>query len=390
MDIPDSKKTFRRVGIAVLVVIALVAVAGISWRILGKKQNIFSKQVNYVISGVPYIGIYNHKGALTQLIHDKDSMAASVLEYWNPGRNDFQKIERALNNREITLNEIVSFINGDSGMKAEAKVLSLDELRNYISSQVATPLIAFFAVSEDQPAEAQYYPARVLIGLKESEKKLVFHDYWFGNNYEVSFDEYGKLVEKTPPVLRNKYLIIQPVDLKGKLKEIKKRQTSPYPPRTEIMNKAEGMFKNYAMAVNPYYSKQFDLAEKYFFAVISDPGFEEFFPPQYKVRAYTELAKMQLGKNDLENALKNVQIAVELNHDLDKPFKDWPGYELSANAPGHWGEFIVSYRVQGNIYMALKDFQKAKESYEKALVIKPINPKAKAGLAAAEEAINKK
>ncbi len=385
MIIPDSRKTFRWVAAAVLVLAVLAA--GIFWMLWGKKQNIFSGPVNYTIPGVPYIGIHNHTGKFNGLFADKDSAIVSVLEYWKPGENDLKKIRQAVARKERTVPEMANFVNGMSGMKAELKALKLDELRGFVSFQGKTPLMAFFALDENQPAEMRYYPARVLIGIKESEKRLIFHDYWLGNNYEITFDAYNKLLEKTPPALRNKYLVIQPVDLKNKLKEIKKRQISTYPARTEIMDKAEQMFKNYALAWDPHDSGQYDLAINYFSKVLGNPKFEEFFPPEYKVRAYSELAEMQLGKNDLENALKNVQKAVEMNHDLDKPFGDWPGYELGGNAPGRLGEITVPFRVAGDIYMRMNNFEKAKENYAQALVIKPTNSKAKAGLAAAEAAL---
>jgi len=391
MIISESKKSFRWIAIAILAVVALVAAVGIFLKIWNNNRILFSfGQSDYVISGVPYIGIYNHTGKFNQFSGDKDSAIASVLEYWQPGENDLGNIRAVLAKKEIKPLDMANFVNGISGMKAELKILKLEELGNYISPQARTPLVAFFAVDENQPAENHYYPSRVLIGVKEIEQKLVFHDFWLGNNFEISFDEYGKLLAKTPPVLRNKYLAIQPVDLVNKLSEIKKRQFSSYPARTEIMNGAKQMFKNYALAWSPYQDGQYDLAESYYTKVINDPNFEKFFPPEYKVRVYAQLAEMQLGKKDLENAMVNVQKSIAMNHDLDKPFRDWPGYELSNNAPGHFSENSISYRVQGDIYLATGDFEKAKESYQKALVIKPNNPLAKAGLAAAEGTISKK
>lgn len=388
MEVPNSNKTFRWIVILVLSVIVLAVVIGISWRILSKKD-IFIKRIDYVIPGVPYIGIYNHKGKLKRLAYDRDSAVASVLEYWSPRENDFVKIRKGLVvfKQKKGPDYLASFVNGLGGVQAEVKNLKLEELRNYISSSTRMPLITFTAISENQPPESRYYPARVLIGLKESEKKLIFHDYWLGNNYEVSFDEYNRLLEKTPLELRNKYVIIWPKNLSNKLKEVQNRSIIPYPQRTEIMNKAEEMFKNYAMAVYPYYSKQYDETEKYFSNVINNPDFEEFFPPEYKVRVYCELAEMQLGKNDLEAALVNVQKSIEMNHDLDKPFKDWLGYKMRGNAPGHLGELTMPDRILGDIYMQLKDFARAKESYQKSLNIRPQNKKALEGLRRAQLAL---
>ena len=44
-----------------------------------------------------------------------------------------------------------------------------------------------------------YHPATLLIGIEDSQKKVVLQDYWFGNNYEVSFDDFNKLWEEMRP-----------------------------------------------------------------------------------------------------------------------------------------------------------------------------------------------
>jgi tetratricopeptide (TPR) repeat protein len=381
MDIPDRNKNFYWIVGAILFVVLLALAVGFSWKFFGSQS-----KADYVIPGVPYIGIYDHKGKFSKLAYDKDSAVASVLEYWNPGKNDLKNIKSNLTHYAGQKDNagVVDFINGLEGMQAEIKSLTREELKDYISVSKRTPLITFTAIDENQPIESQYYPARVLIGLKENEKKLIFQDYWLGNNYEISFDEYDKLLEKTPPTLRNLYIVIQPKDLSGKLKEIQSRNITPYPQRTEIMNKAAGMFKNYAIAVNPYYTKRFDIAEKYFSAVINDSGFTDFFPPEFKVRSFYELAEMQSGKGNLESAMKNVQKSIEMNHDLNKPFKDWPGYVWRGNASGHKGEMTIPYRVQGDIFMQKKDFAKAQENYQKALDIRPKNRMAREGLSKAQ------
>lgn len=349
---------------------------------------------DYTIPGVPYIGIYNHSGELSNLSGDTASAVASILEYWNPEKNNLVGINQAIMSRTGILigeNTVMNLIRNDYGnYKVEKVKIEINEIKKYINPKIKTPLFLFLPIDKDQPLIITYYPATVLIGIKESEQKLVFHNYWLGNNYEVTYDDFNKLQERMRPDERNFYLVIQPKNLKEKIREINQRTTSSYPERTSIMKEAEAMFKNYAIERGANILSLNEVAIDYSLKVINDSNFEFYFPPYSKVRVLYELGELLLKQKDYPNALNYTNKAIELNQDLDKPFKDWPGYEIRSNKPDIIDRISGPYRVLGDIYKGLEDFSKSKEAYEKALEINPFNSGAVRNLQLVELELAKK
>ncbi|HLM84117.1 MAG TPA: hypothetical protein VK254_02835 [Candidatus Bathyarchaeia archaeon] len=353
------------------------------------------RKIDYVIPGVPYIGSFNHVGDFSQLDTLTSETVAALEIYWYPGEKNNADISLFFNkiSSEKPLfgaKDVSDYFVQAGKYSAKIEHLQLDALKKYINPDARTPLLVFLALDADQPIENIYSPTALVIGIKESEQKLVLHDPWAGNNFEISFDEFNKRMERMRPEWRNNYIVVQPTDFKNKLKEMKSRSFAPYPARTQTMEKTLDMFRNYALGWGADQAGQFDSAIGYFQKAKNDPRYEEYFPPAFKVYLTAYLAEAYSRKKDLDNATKYAAESISLDHDLDKPFKDWPGYELRSNAAEHFGEITIPYRVQGDIYLAMKNFQKAKESYARALVIRPGNPLAKRGLAEVETALNKK
>lgn len=392
----------RRIIVSVLVIAAFV-LAGffVVARYSGKSPWPFpagQKNTDYIIPGVPYIGNYNHKGGYSYLENSTSQIAASVMDYWFPGENDYAKIYSFFSPASSRGSNLIgpesvsnSFIqSGKYSVKTEH--LELNELKKYINSDARTPLMTFLAVDSNQPAEIGYHPLTLIIGIRESEQKLILHDAYLGNNYEISFDEFSKRSERMRPSERNSFMVVQPVDLKNKLKEVKKRNFAEYPARTLIMRKAENLFKNYAIGMGSSYGRQSGFAVDYLTKAKNDPDYEEYFPPVFKVYLTAVLTDSYLKKDkkDLDKALASAEESVSLDYDLDKPFKDWPGWETSKNTPDITGQLSYPYRVLGDVYLAKGDFQKAKENFEKTLSISPLDKQAAQKLEAVDAELAKK
>ena len=383
-----------------VVFIALIIFAGIFFalRYFGKSLGLSTgsqKKVDYVIPGVPYIGIYNHTGKYSVLDFSTAPAVASVMDYWYPGEKNYSDINKYFNdisdaNETVGAHNISQIFTEDGKYSVKEEIFQLDDLKKYINADTRTPLLASFKIDANQPIDVPYPPLVVIIGVKESEQKLILHDVWLGNNFEMSFDEYNQRQAQLPPAKRYNFLVVQPTDLKNKLNEVKSRSFSGYPARTATMQNAENMFKDYAIGWGAEKAGQADIAVEYFLEVRNDSNYDRYFPLALKAYLAAHLAEVYLQKKDFDNATKYIAESVSLDHDLDKPLNDWPGYELGSNAPGHFGEITLTYQVQGDIYLATGDFGKAQESYSAALVIKPDDPRAKAGLAAAEAALTKK
>jgi len=385
----ENKKNNLILFIAIIVFLGALI---LSWYLFFKPQTV--KVTDYIISNVPYVGIHNHKGLLSYAGGDTESAVTSILEYWNPGKNNLTEINRYFSQYRKTLitgELIINFINTVYDNYQVRRVnLNIDEIKNYINSQIRTPLFLFLSIDTDQPLKVVYHPASVLIGIKESEQKLVFHNFWLGNNYEITFNEFNNLQEKMRPDERNTYFVIQPKDFKEKLETIRQRPIISYPKRTSIMVEGETMFKNYGIASGAAYLSLNNIAIDYFSRVVNDAKFDSYFPPYPKVSVLYSFAEVYLRQRNIASALKYVQQAIELNYDLDREFKDWPGYEIRTNRSDIIDRISGPYRVLGDIYRELKDFLKAKEAYQKALEINPFNSNAQHNLQQVELELAKK
>ncbi|MFA7319312.1 MAG: tetratricopeptide repeat protein [Parcubacteria group bacterium] len=331
----------------------------------------------YLISGVPFYGVHNH---FDRSLSVPVNSVASIMEYWEPGRSSSSDMQEVISKQQGgAMNEVVSFFSRRD-FSAKVLKLPLTDLKKYINPEVKTPLLLFLPISVDQPAALAYAPSAVMIGLDEKEQKLTFHNYWLGNNYEMSFDEFNQLENKLRPDQRDMYIVVQPKDLDEKLKGISGRKTENYPARTEIMRNGEQMFKDYAVGSGgAYESKMFDVALDFLSRVEKSPNFNEFFPPYMKTMLYSKMASAYIGENNFDSALVYAQKAAAIDQDLDQPFKDWSGMKINWRA-GSQSQLSDPYSLLGDIYRQQKDFQKAEENYVKALSIAPSSATAKNGM----------
>ena len=223
--------------VLVVVVMLLLIAAGLFFKLNGlNKANIYGKNSDitmdsdYIIPNVPYYGIHNNlKGHFGNTVNS----AFSIATYWNPGLiESLETGGKVIDIKNINDAEAV-FVK--AGFVVQTLKLSLTDLKKYINPEVRTPLLLFLPLDAKQPDEVMDYAATVLIGINEKEQKLTFHDFWLGNNYEMSYDKFNQLENRLPVEQRNSYTLIQPNNLDEKLKEISQRKIVAYPARTEVM-----------------------------------------------------------------------------------------------------------------------------------------------------------
>lgn len=341
-----------------------------------KQEN--ASPIAYTVTGVPYFGIYNRtgkdSGGSGYAGGDFGASFLEVLEYWNPGQSDFNSTYYNLNKNifdhsgfnTVSLSGLSDTFS-KVGFNVKTVKLNISDLKNYINPEAMTPLILFLPISSNQPESIAFYPASTLIGIDENGQKLILHNFWLGNNYEISFDEFGKLQNRLPQDSQNMYLVVQPKNLDEKLKEVSGRKTSNYPMRTSIMQQGEQMFKDYAIgSAGAYHLGLWPQAMEYISKVENSPNFTEFFPPYYKTMLYYQKANMFFLKNDLDNALIYANKAVAIDYDLDKPFKDWIGFEIAYVRPDQRGTAPEPYIVLGDVLDKRGDLQGALAAYKKA------------------------
>jgi len=78
------------------------------------------------------------------------------------------------------------------------------------------------------------------------------------------------------------------------------------------------------------------------------------------------MAKMYFLQGDMDNDLNYAQKAVAEDHDLDKPFKDWMGYETNYVRPDQPGVIPEPYMILGDILDKRGRLREALDAYKKA------------------------
>lgn len=373
-----KNKSKKIIWLSAIIAILLVTAGLFSFMI--KKKIIQNKSgvSSYTIPGVPYFGIYNHIGGAKNIASgyaggDFCSGVLEVLEYWNPGQNDFRYVCGRLlsgsgDSLSISSDEAINLF-GQDGFDAKQEKINLSDLKKYINPQARTPLLFRLPVEADQANSVKsYYAYNLLIGIDDKSQMLTFHSYWLGNNYEISYDDFKKLENNLLEEFQNTYIVVQPKNLQEKLKEVVTRKTNGYPARTEVMKKGEQMFKDYSIGSAGAFRYSFwPEATEYLSKVESSPDFNDYFPPYLKTALYYQMAKMYFLKNDLDKASAYAQKAVAEDHDLNKPFKDWPGYETNDVSPDKSGVIPDPYVVSGDIADKKGDLKGALDNYQKAL-----------------------
>jgi tetratricopeptide (TPR) repeat protein len=344
---------------------------------LGKKmEKTLTEKIDFTIPGVPYFGIHNRFGDRKDAIPiNSASTILSIMEYWNPGANSYSQINSIIFDSQQTMVDsvprsfVLDFFNKALGDKYSAELVTLkkEEIKKYINPEARTPLLVFMPFNVDQSAEINFFPATLIIGLRESENKLIIHDFWLGNNYEITFEEFEKRWDIIKEEEQNKYVVIRPRNLNEVLSRMESERFSPYPERTEVMLKTENMIKNYVLGyVSVGLERETEEVVKYFLNVENDPNFSEWLPNLYKVYTYSFLSGAYLAKDDIIIAKDYAQKAFEINHDLDKPFKDWPGALILTTSSDKTGVHCVPWIAMGDIYYKTGEYQKAKENYDEA------------------------
>ena len=358
---------------AVIIVFIMVITAGMFIFMLKKisnKEQPMSTDSGYLIPNVPYFGIYNHRKELVRipsgyLKNTSCDSVLSILEYWNPGQNNFLTVCDSLQ-KKSGKNEFIQIFE-ENNLTAKSVSLSLSDLKKYINSESKTPLILFLPIANDQPDSVAFTPVNIIIGIDEKNQKLIFHNYWLGNNYEMTFDEFNQLENKLQPNRRNKYIVAQPKNLDEKLREISQRKIEVYPNRTETMKQGEQMFKDYAFGSSGAYGAGlWPQALEYMSKVENSPNFDKFFPPYFKVLLYYQKSRIYFLKNDFDNALAYAEKAVAIDYDLDKSFNDWNGYETNYVRPDRLGIVPEPFVALGDVLDKKGDLQGALAAYKKA------------------------
>lgn len=331
-------------------------------------------QVNYLIPGVPYYGFYNY-------FFDADSAAftstADILGYWGDGvnppdlldkfikgdSNTGDRAKRALQIQEINLNslQIRSFFQ-ERGYETYRYVSAqagneINEIKKFVNSDKKIPVIVYQKRSIDPTRTT--YGFRVVIGVFDSEKKVIVHDHDLGNNYEISYQDFEKMFDSNSRVV----LAVWPSEkLLATLKS--PDYTNPYPKRLNAMNNAGELLIKAGNALWLNRNQKYEEALKLYKEFITDPKIE-YFPPAYRVAFYVFLAQLYVQVDKIDEAIKVLnEKALPINHDLTQSYDDW-------EKPLDKDKFAKPYYILGDIYQKKGNKKLARENFEEVLKIYP-------------------
>ncbi len=349
--------------------------------------------VNYIIQGVPPVTIYNHTGTNAYLVTDAAAATKSVLEFYGEKLTpeDVTSINNLIFDAEspgklYDPNDIISVIKTTGFETEQIKLRTVDDMARFISEGGKMPLIFPNLLTTNQPSEIKFYPFSVLIGILEDKKEFVVHNYYLGYNKHIPFSDFEKLWAYLPPESRYIYLVIKP-----KSEEYRHKTYEAYPERTDAMSRAEPIINKITLARVAALLKLPDLQYSLSDAAISDPDFDKYIPPYYKIVAYAHLAVKYLFSLplDIKKAENLTSKAEALNSNLDGPFSDyWPGFIDMTNKIQNITD--APFFLRGVLYRMEGDYDKAIASFNKALGVWPYAKYTKYQLEMAEQLKKKK
>jgi len=333
------------------------------------------ESVNYLIPGVPYYGYYTHLLSSTNVSRSIAFSMASIFAYWGEDGQFFtpESLVRVelLETPELgVLNKpFLTFLDrfeyghpgygNPYGPRFVARSLgeAISSIKQFVNSEKKIPILVHQKFNADP--ENDYSSYRVIIGLFEDEKKLVVHDWLYGNNYEISFEDFEKMFLNDMIV----FVPVWPSD-ESKVKNTHTRNMSTvYPKKSEVMDKLKGFWDTH---VETFTGVETDILE---YKKMADDVQMELIPPPYRIIIYTVLAEKQMDAGDFDGAIATLEERImPLNHDLNQVYGLFAGnLKLFKNLDCKEYKFGFPYALLAKAYLKNKNFVKAGETVKEGM-----------------------
>jgi tetratricopeptide (TPR) repeat protein len=317
-------------------------------------------QINYLIPGVPYNGIYNlyfRNANLTSI-----SSVMDIFGYWGDKRFSIDILREKFSDEKTATS---SFSSAKSFFEENGyetyEWLSpepggeISQIKKFVNPSKKIPVIVF----QKNAAESIVSGFKVIIGVFDGEKKIVIHDHYFGNNYEMSYDDFENMFTGNSRAI----LAVWPKE------ELLSQIDGPnynvsYPSRSETMDKVGNFLAIkqaeiiYYLNINDYQKVSASLKE-----FIENPIFEKNFPIFFQLQTISTLASTYAILNQADEAIKIINEQVlPLNHDLNQPSQDWfiPDQK----------KLVVPYYILALSYLEKGEKALALNNYKEMLKIK--------------------
>jgi tetratricopeptide (TPR) repeat protein len=317
----------------------------------------YQPRVNYLIPSVPYNGVYN------LFFERADSTALSsvmdILGYWGDERFSLPELKKIFMEFATTSSAAPGVLPPyetqstftmkkffeDNGYETYRWASSeagdeLKEIKKFVNSQKRIPVIIYqnrHYLDSSEPVSG----FRVVIGVFDKDKKVIVHDHDFGNNYEISYDNFEKMFQPNSRAI----LAVWPSNnLKASLKG--PDYSASYPPRLESMDKIGLLLTTKgAQAVGYLQFGNFEKSSALLKEMIDSPDFQ-YFPPAFQVMELYTLALSYYNLGEYDKAIKLItERVMPMNQNLNKPFPGW------VTLPGDIDRMALPYILLSRAYL---------------------------------------
>lgn len=356
----------KRLKISLIILAVFIVGAGLFFYF-------YSPEVNYLIPGVPYYGFYNHYFDTSSSVA---TIPASILDYWGDARFSLADLKKNLTTDKYSdykFSNIRKFFE-DNGYATSYWTSTstkdvIPRLKGFINPEKKIPVIVLQKKYLD-PGSLNGY--RLVIGISDKDKKVIVHDYDFGNNYEISYDNFEAMFNSNGRA----FLAAWPSeDLMSKLK--RPDYVKPYPERLPIMDSNGKMLAEVSTAVFDYnFTQNFEEALRIYQKFVNDPNFNNF-PPAHRVSFYSSLAAIYIALNNLDKAIEIITSqAMPLNNNLNQPYNGLTEQVDFFKANNYTeNKLETPFYMLGRAYLLKGDKKSAQKNFEEALKINPSNLK---------------
>jgi hypothetical protein len=354
----------------ILVVAALaVVVGGVLYFIVHRDE--------HLIAGVPYWGIYTG----SELSSAQAFAVQTILQYWGDDR--FTATDISLAFPSEFWNQTSTTSMSDFFIENGYEVTSVPhtdprDLKEFIDNDI--PVISVLLLTPNYENKSIGMD-RVVIGYSDREQKVIVHDNQFGNNYEISYDDYATmrngfsaaLVVKPSPALA---ATLTPPD-----------RSQPYPPRSTAMNSESTQRITIGWVEIGVLRQQIDESlvaadmARVWESILAEPDFSTLHPaaqmyaPFMLARLYTKY----LEKHQEAITLLDDKVIPLLETDFSEPYGDW-----GRTIPKEIYEWPLwtsqPFVLLGLANERLGDLDAARDAYQKAVEANPTDQDAQSRL----------
>jgi len=323
-----------------------------------------STRVNHLIPGVPYYGIYD---GFMDYQNNMVTNTMMILDYYGDERfSPHELLPRfKANGADRDIDWIDTFFR-EAGYETYVNFdvpqgEAIKYIKKFVNSEQNVPIVIEQKRSPDPKFMANVL--RLVIGVFDGEKKLVIHDYSFGNNHEVSYQDFENKFGSTHSV----FAAWPSEELKSQLKGIDASQS--YSPRLPVMDEIGPYLAGNAADIRLYHIKWeedpeagYDDFRNALESFVQDPRLEKLHPLA-RMEPLLGYARVLWAGGMLDEAAKFIETEIlPMNKDLDESYNGW---HLHSHMVKN-GKVAMPWVHLARIYIRQQQGEKALKALEEA------------------------